>query len=324
MQKEYGGYLPLETRDENNGFYDCYAESILPVNSARTALYYALKDARPSIVYYPYYNCQYVLDVFKTLNVKYKFYRIDKNFFPIDVNVNLQKNEYIYWINYFGLVPRENILSLYERYTNIIIDNAQAFYSYPLPNTYNIYSCRKFFGVGDGGYLIKNGLNIHATTLSANQKVPAFLLKSIEQGTNAAYQDYLENEDGFIMNFSGMSNLSRKLLSSVDYATVKNIRRNNFILMDYFLRPYNELTWDLKEQVPMAYPFLIDKPLRSTLVAHKIYIPQWWKYLIEMTGENDFEHRLSKYLLPLPIDQRYGTKDILAIAQFIRKTLEDF
>ena len=156
MLNEFGGYFALETSYRNSGFYDCYAESVLAVNSARAALYYALKDAQPTMVYYPYYNCQYVLDILKTLNVPYRFYKIDKNFMPIDVS--LQKGEYIYWINYFGLVPRNNILLLHKKYTNLIIDNAQAFYSYPLATTYNIYSCRKFFGVGDGGYLIKIGL----------------------------------------------------------------------------------------------------------------------------------------------------------------------
>ena len=317
--KEFGGYFGLEVPYKNYGFYDCYAESLLAVNSARAALYYALKDAQPSMVYYPYYNCQYVLDILKILHVPYKFYKIDKNFMPI--NVNLQKGEYIYWINYFGLVPRKNIWELYEQYTNLIIDNAQAFYSYPLATTYNIYSCRKFFGVGDGGYLIKSGLNSHTVSPFTNEELPVFLLKSIEQGTNAAYHDYLKNEDTFITNFTAMSNLSTKILSSVDYHAVANIRRNNFILMDYLLRPYNELKWDLAEQVPMVYPFLINKPLRSILIDNKIYIPQWWKYLIEITESVDFENYLSRYLLPLPIDQRYNTKDILSLAQFIIKEL---
>ena len=153
--------------------------------------------------------------------------------------------------------------------------------------------------------------------------MPTFLLKSIEEGTNSAYQDYLKNEDKFIANFSEMSKISTKILSSVDYQKVANIRRNNFIVMDYLLRPYNELKWDLAEQVPMVYPFLINKPLRSILIANKIYVPQWWKYLIEITESVDFENYLSKYLLPLPIDQRYNTKDILSLAQFILKIIKE-
>ena len=322
MPKEFGGYFGLEIPYRNNGFYDCYAESLLTVNSARAALYYALKDAHPSMIYYPYYNCQYVLDILKTLNVPYKLYKIDKNFMPI--NIQLREGEYLYWINYFGLVPRKDILALSEAFANLIIDNAQAFYSYPLATTYNIYSCRKFFGVSDGGYLIKNGLNTYSVQPIINHELPIFLLKSIEEGTNAAYQDYLKNEDKFITNVSGMSKLSNDILSSIDYSRIANIRRNNFILMDYLLGPYNELKWNLAEQVPMVYPFLINKPLRSMLIANKIYIPQWWKYLIDITEDVDFENYLSKHLLPLPIDQRYTAKDIFALSQFILKAVEEF
>ena len=59
------------------------------------------------------------------------------------------------------------------------------------------------------------------------------------------------------------------------------------------------------------------------LIENKIYIPQWWKYILSMGVSNNFERKLSKYLLPLPIDQRYNDIDMEFIANIIIKYLNN-
>lgn len=40
-----------------------------------------------------------------------------------------------------------------EKYSNLIVDNVQAFYTPPIKGLDTIYTCRKFFGVPDEAYL---------------------------------------------------------------------------------------------------------------------------------------------------------------------------
>lgn len=54
------------------------------------------------------------------------------------------------------------------------------------------------------------------------------------------------------------------------------------------------------------------------MIENKIYILQWWKYLLEYPEINEVERELSNYLLPLPIDQRYDREDILHMLSVIR------
>ena len=68
----------------------------------------------------------------------------------------------------------------------------------------------------------------------------------------------------------------------------------------------------------MVYPLLVeDDQLRHVLIENKIYISQWWKWVLSNNNSNDFEKKLSKYLLPLPIDQRYDLKDMEMVAAII-------
>ena len=76
-----------------------------------------------------------------------------------------QKNEIcngmcaIVVVNFYGVFfPINDYCWIPTR--SLIIDNTQAFYEPPRKGAYNVYSCRKFFGVSDGAYLIKEGIQV--------------------------------------------------------------------------------------------------------------------------------------------------------------------
>ena len=64
-------------------------------------------------------------------------------------------DEFILWTNYYGNARDNEIKNVSEKYPNLIIDNCHAFFSKPIEGKFNCYSTRKFFGVSDGGYLVK-------------------------------------------------------------------------------------------------------------------------------------------------------------------------
>jgi len=146
MGKEYGGYLPFQIEQHleyypNAGRYSC----------GRAAIAAALEIKRPLKVYTPLYMCESLIDVYKHVGIEYEYYNLDENFLPIGVKVNT--GELILWPYYYGAILPTSVESVIERYRDrLILDNTQAFF-YKSDCIMAIYSCRKFFGVPDGGYL---------------------------------------------------------------------------------------------------------------------------------------------------------------------------
>ena len=58
--------------------------------------------------------------------------------------------------------------------------------------------------------------------------------------------------------------------------------------------------------------------LRKALAAQNIFVPTNWSYLISSMPEDSFEYEWSANILPLPIDQRYGEREMKMIADAIR------
>ena len=69
----------------------------------------------------------------------------------------------------------------------------------------------------------------------------------------------------------------------------------------------------------MVYPYHVDlgAELKKKLIDNKIFVATYWPNVLEWSSENDFEYKLTRYLLPLPIDQRYKSNDFKKIEQLV-------
>jgi hypothetical protein len=317
--KEYGGYLPIELINRKEYFND---KNTVRLNSGRSAIVYACKEGGFKRVLLPIYLCNSVADALDKHNIEYDYYNIDNNFMPI--NLEFQDGDIILYPNYYGIAHRENADFLVQKYKNVIIDNTQAFFEKPILNAYNVYSCRKFFGVSDGAYLIKKGIKRLRLKKDVSYKRAYYLLKAIELGTDGAYKDSLSNEKIIAeLPLLSMSELTRRILASINYEFVIDQRRKNFEHMHKILGRHNKLSVKLSpDTVPMVYPFLnMNKGLRQYLVNNKVYVPQWWKSVLDSDRANEFEKELSEFLIPLPIDQRYNIEDIEYTAKMVQSFL---
>jgi len=307
--KSIGGYFELELPKGSE-----YHKKAIALNSGRHCFEYILRLRKYIKVYLPYYTCEVILEPIKKLNLQYEYYHINEKLEPhFDFSL-LQENEAFLYTNYFGL--KDKYINTLPSKHNIIIDNCQSFFSKPLPWFDTFYSPRKFFGVPDGGYLYtydnsKLDLNLEQAT-SYNRC--SHLLKRIDFSAEKGYNDYKKN-DSIISSepLMIMSNLTHRLLSSIDYNYCKVKRQENFIYFHRQLENINLLNIDLmigNKFIPMNYPLLIEKPyLRRKLINQKIFIPQYWENVFNWTKETDYEQYLTRYLIALPIDQRYGIKD---------------
>ena len=100
---------------------------ILEFNLGRNALRHVIQEFRIKKMQIPYYLCDVVRHTLVQENCKPIFYHIDDNFYPIE---DFAENNYILYPNYWGICG-ENVKKLTEKYPNLIVDNAHAFYNKP-------------------------------------------------------------------------------------------------------------------------------------------------------------------------------------------------
>ena len=61
--------------------------------------------------------------------------------------------------------------------------------------------------------------------------------------------------------------------------------------------------------------------IRGKLQGKKIFIPTLWPAVFNLCQEDELEYDMAKNILPLPVDQRYGTDDMKYLIEEIRKYL---
>lgn len=74
------------------------------------------------------------------------------------IKLNCGINDWIYIVNFYGQLSNQYLLELKSIYSNLIADNAHAYFQMPLQDVDTIYTCRKFFGVADGAILYTESL----------------------------------------------------------------------------------------------------------------------------------------------------------------------
>lgn len=315
---EIGGFFELELQKGQD-----YHPKAIKLNTARNALRYLIESKHIKKLYLPYYICDAALEPLHILGIPYSFYHIDSNFKPI-IDFELNKDEYLVYVNYFGINSKNNS-SLVKDIKNIIIDNSQAFFDKHQRNIDTIYSSRKFFGVTDGAYLYTNKRLKKTRGKDKSSDRFGFLLKRIENGASSAYELFLQNEKALCgQPIKSMSILTEAIMKSINYKDVIKVRNENFALYHKYLGKINEININLSGiNAPMVYPFLYkNKNLRNRLIKNKIYVATYWKEVPDKTGKECFEWYLTNYLIPLPIDQRYTKDEILYIIKKIFKFLK--
>ncbi len=294
------------------------------LNSGRTAIYHAVRVLGCDTVWLPYYQCDTVRDFLRRKNVALKFYHIDAKFNPLDIEQ--QTGEAVLLVNYYGIMSCERMKQLASAYNNVVIDNSQALFCKPLENCMNVYSCRKFVGVPDGAYVI--GKNAERFTEEYPQGYSSdtslFLLQRIEYGCEGkAYQSRSENEHRIdTEDVMRMSKLTQTILDGTDYDFIKQKRRENFqYASELFavINKINPLQYYSDDCIPMVYPLVVeDDTLLSRFQEAKHFQGHWWSYICNELPENSFEHWLSRYMIPITIDQRYGKTELNYIAKTIK------
>lgn len=302
---EIGGYFGLELPNKKY----LKEENRIELNTARNCLRYVIKAFSIKEIYLPFYTCPVVWQSVQKEGCEIKFYHIDKNFMP---TFDFPQDAFILYTNYFGICAK-NVKALASKYKNLIVDNAQAFYM-PKYGIASFNSIRKFFGVSDGAFLYTDKTLDEEFDKDTSYQRFSHLLKRIDISAQFGYQDFCKNDDDLCNEeIKTISNLTEAIYSTIDIDFAKQKRLENFNYLHNKLKETNELNLELGiDDVPMVYPYLVrDNELRQKLIKEKIFVATYWNPQPEDTQEDVFQ----KYIIPLPIDQRYGIEGMNKILE---------
>ena len=308
--KEIGGYIELDT----------YTGKMLhgdgvKLNCGRNALAYIIKAKNIKKLWMPRFMCDSCDKVLSDNHVDVEYYSIGLDFKP----VIKEWDGWLYVVNFYGQLSNGYLTSLGD---SIIVDNAQAYFQEPIPGVDTLYTCRKFFGVADGAILYTDKyIEVENQDESFNRM--NFLLGRYERSASQFYQEYVDNNHFFRNEpIKRMSKLTENLLHGIDYEVVMKKRTQNFAYLHEKLHSLNKLNLSVPYG-PFKYPLYIENgaEVRKELQTRKIFIPTLWPAVFNLCEENEYEYDMAKNILPIPVDQRYGMRDMEYIVQEIIKCI---
>lgn len=312
-----GGYFELELPDNHSLPYS----GSIRFQSARAAFLSLLRAVRPQRVWIPKYICNAMICPLSQENIECIWYDLNDQL-DVDDNVKTYPGDWLLYVNYFGIC-NDHIPKLFHRFQSakIVLDYSQSFFTPPADKALaTIYSPRKFLGIPDGGLLItRASISLPETQDTHSIQRATHLMRRLADSPEAGYAKFKRAEDS-LADFEPkrMSKLTERLLSSVDFHRTSMRRSENFFYLHERLGDQNRLPINISQSAaPLCYPYVCtDSGLRSELISNKIFVPTYWHDAINRVSR-DWAEKMIRYLLPLPIDQRYDTNDMSRLVSII-------
>lgn len=319
---EIGSFIELQL-PKGREWYN-HEVDIARLNTGRSAIWHAFRITGCKAIWIPYYQCDTVRETLLAHSVEVKYYRTDWDFNPIGLKPT--DDEAALFVNYYGVMSHKRMETLASICKHPIIDNCQGFFNTPVESAMNIYSCRKFMGVADGSYVIGKGAHqfVDEYPQCCSCDTAVFLLMRIEYGCEGkAYEARSINEHRIdTESIMKMSKLTRTILDGTDYEFVRQKRRENFQIAHELLGDINKIVptcyYD-EETIPMVYPLVVEEDeCIQRLYKAKHFQGHWWSYICDEQPEDSFEYWISKYVIPITIDQRYGREELAYLTKVIK------
>lgn len=290
----------------------------------------------------PEFICESVVSCFKKDLVS--FYRIDNEFY-IDVDNLLDKiNDSvgcIYIAHYFGFLQKLGDLEIIKKvaveYGIIIIeDTTQSLFSnHQLYGDYAISSIRKWMAVPMGGILYTTeGEELPEISYCQanvdNTKAYGMVLKDmfLKNGydTNLKYREiFVKSEDNInnIKDVCVISDFARFLIKCESIKALIDKRKSNVLKLSYGLEEIgiNGIRKFDTMECPLVYPLRVKNrdDFRRYLMDNRIYCAIHWPFDGYKPEERPNGIYNAKTLISLPVDQRYGDKQISYLLDVISK-----
>ena len=316
MHKEIGGYLELERFTG-----PMLHEKALALSSGRACLSYLIEQRGIRKIALPDFNCDIVETVCRTHDVSIRVYPVGADLRP--KTLQTEEDEWFYLVNFYGQLTEDEVHHVAARVPQLIVDNAQAYFDLPLSGVDTLYTCRKFLGVPDGGFLYTTAPE-RALPADESRERMGFVLGRFERPAGEYFAAAAQNNDDLSMEPKRMSGLTENLLHAVDYDRVKTKRTENFRLLHEGLGSVNGLNLRVTEGA-YAYPLMLaeGQKIRKKLIEQKIFVPTLWPNVLKEEQKNTAAYTLADNILPLPCDQRYGPEEMNMIIEAVFRCLRE-
>ncbi len=316
--REIGGYFELDKYS-----MPMLHQGAIALNCGRNTLAYLIEAKGIEKIKVPKFLCDTVREVCEKEKISISFYSITRDFLPEELT--LEADEWLYLVNFYGQLDNDTIRGYVEKYERVIVDHAQAYFQMPLENVDTLYTCRKFFGVADGGILYTDTKLDREISQDESFDRMGFVLGRFERSASEFYAEAASNNDFFADEpIKLMSKLTENLLHGIDYEAVKQKRTRNFEILHEAFGKINPLKLTVPQGAFM-YPLYLEKggEIRRKLQAKKIFIPTLWPDVFEHCDESELEYDYAKNILPIPVDQRYDQEDMKYIMEEIEKCMKN-
>lgn len=317
------GYLALwGARDRTRAF-----------RNARSAFRALLDVHREGSVWLPAFICREMAAAVPAGRLR--FYQVGQRLVP-DLEAlgrEARPRDVVLAVAYFGRPPPATFQDFCRLRPDLVIveDRAQALDPGLKPwAPWRLYSPRKLAGVADGGLLLP-GAGALSPVWDALRTSPAdnpsdVLLPALARyeddgaGCNEAWHGlHKDREEREGVGRERMSRLSWDLLDALDGAAHATARRGNFEALALRLRDWMMFPDEPVGPAPFGFPAQVPAERRAALLEalyrQRIFPAVHWVDLPSPPDVFPDEHRLSRSILTLPCDHRYGEDDMARIAR---------
>lgn len=258
-----------------------------------------------------------------------------------------------------GLILMEDVTQSYYLNTSLNIDKGAE--KHASCADYIVGSLRKWYAIPDGGFVTTNRL-LYADSVNREysfaekrlemqikkwtylhelnktkiirekQGEESILSQSIKDKKEYLEENKrLENELDHYTAITGMSDISKRLLLTVDEKEVQMNRNLNYRLLNKELQNAQAFRPVFlhceKDAAPLYFPIYAKdrEGVQMCLKEHDIYAPVLWPIGSENAEcLNTHEKYIYSHLLAIPMDQRYGTDEMERIIEVLDKYDKDF
>jgi len=344
MQTEIGGYLELERFSGT-----LLHEKALKLSSGRACLAYLIQQRGIRKILLPDFLCDAVRKTCEFYGVAVRTYEVGTDLRPVFFTkagcpagadgsgrtgeaktamgtaladagrtaecdlVAPEADEWLYLVNFYGQLTENELKAYAERFPKLIVDNAQAYFAPALQEVDTLYTCRKFLGVADGGFLYTDAPQRTLPRDESHGRM-GFVLGRFERPAGEFFAEASQNNDDLLFEPKQMSRLTENLLRATDEEKIRQVRTENFNRLHAALGERNLLSLRPAEGA-YAYPLMLEngEETRRKLIARKIYVPTLWPNVLTEQPEDSTAVKLAREILPLPCDQRYGSEEMDAV-----------
>lgn len=317
-QREIGGYFELECYP-GLGFHP----DAVALNCGRGCLAYDIELRGIRRMWVPMLMCDSVFELLARENVAVLPYKIKEGSFSPDwTTLSPSTHDWLLLMDYYGQLTRDTVEEALSYFPNaVLVDETQGFFRPAWTGADTFWSCRKWFGVADGGYLAtSDGMRL-SRELPQDESYGryGYVLGRVERPAGEFFTESTANNKRFASEPAKiMSQVTKFLLGPIDYMGAQMRRDTNWATLDAALRHLNKLDLHAPKGSFM-YPFMTShaQEIRKKLIAAGVFVPVLWPNVLVEQPLGSWERCVAEDILPLPIDQRYETEDMAYISQLV-------